>query len=361
MSKLRKFAMRKDNAMVRLMIMTIVPMMLMASVSLTAYAQSGYVIYDGNDRRVVLSDATEPSQVLDEHGFELGRADIVEMNDEGMRPEITVRRNQLIYINNGGQSMVTNSYGETVGELLERIHMPLNGDDTIDVALETMTYDGMELNIDRWTTSTEFVYEEIPFETEYVQTNKMLKGDEKVVTEGVNGELKHTTKITYFNGEEVSREVIAETARTFGGVAHRCELVRELDGGRYYNSSIDSSPTRTEAALRSFTQKVIVICGGYDKNIPYEPLAKPLIDCAKTVVLVGATAPKIKAALLSSPDYHGTPALIEKTEIEAAVNAARDAASAGDIVILSPASASFDMFKNFEERGNRFKEIVNRW
>ena len=106
MSKLRKFAMRKDNVLVRLMILMIVPMMLMASVSLPAYAQSGYVIYDGNDRRVVLtdapapdqvlSDATEPSAVLNEHGFELGRADIVEMNDEGMRPESTVRRNQLI-------------------------------------------------------------------------------------------------------------------------------------------------------------------------------------------------------------------------------------------------------------------------
>ena len=191
MSKLRKFAMRKDNAMVRLMIMTIVPMMLMASVSLTAYAQSGYVIYDGDDRRVVLSDATEPSEVLSEAGIELSRADIVEMNDEGMRPEITVLRNQLIYINNGGQQMVSNTYGQTVGELLESINLSLNEGDAIDVALDTMTYDGMQLNIDRWTTSTEYIYEEVPFETEYVQTNKLLKGEEKVATEGKSGELKH--------------------------------------------------------------------------------------------------------------------------------------------------------------------------
>ena len=159
----------------------------------------------------------------------------------------------------------------------------------------------------------------------------------------------------------VSRKVIIETARTFGGVAHRCELVRELDGVRYYNSSIDSSPTRTEAALRSFTQKVIVICGGYDKNIPYEPLAKPLIDCAKTVVLVGATAAKIKAALTSSPEYAGSPAIIEADSFEGAAAAARAAAKPGDVVILSPASASFDMFKNFEERGNVYKEIVRGW
>ena len=209
MSKLKQFAIRKDNALVRLMIMLIVPCVLIGSVSMHAYAQSGYVIYDGDERHIVLTEATEPSEVVSEAGLELGRADLIELNEEGIRPEITVVRNQLIYINNGGQTMVTNSYGETVGELLERINLSLKGDDAIDVPLETMTYDGMELNIDRWTTTTEFVYEEVPFETEYVQTNKMVKGDEKVVTEGVNGERKHTTKITCFNGQEVSREIIA--------------------------------------------------------------------------------------------------------------------------------------------------------
>ena len=209
MSKPKRFPMHKDNVLMRLMIMLIVPAILIGSVSMHAYAQSGYVIYDGEDRQVVISEATEPSEVLTEAGFELGRADIIEMNEDGIRPEITVRRNQLIYINNGGESMVTNSYGETVGELLDRIHLSLNEGDAIDVSLDTMTYDGMELNIDRWTTSTEFVYEEVPFETEYVQTSKMVKGDEKVVTEGVNGELKHTAKITFFNGQEVSREIIA--------------------------------------------------------------------------------------------------------------------------------------------------------
>jgi len=209
MSKLNKFAMRKDNALVRLMIMLIVPAILIGSVSMHAYAQSGYVIYDGEDRHVVLSDATEPSEVLTEAGIELNRADIIEMNDEGMRPEITVVRNQLIRINNGGQAVVTNAYGGTVGELLESINMTLNEGDAIDVPLETEVYDGMELNIDRWVTVTETVTESIPYETEYVETNKMLKGDEKLVTEGVNGELTHTATVTYFNGQEVSREIIA--------------------------------------------------------------------------------------------------------------------------------------------------------
>lgn len=209
MSKLNKFAMRKDNALVRLMIMMIVPAILIGSVSMHAYAQSGYVIYDGEDRHVVLSDATEPSEVLTEAGIELNRADIIEMNDEGMRPEITVVRNQLIRINNGGQAVVTNAYGGTVGELLESINMTLNEGDAIDVPLETEVYDGMELNIDRWVTVTETVTETVPYETEYVETNKMLKGDEKVVTEGVDGELTHTATVTYFNGQEVSREIIS--------------------------------------------------------------------------------------------------------------------------------------------------------
>ena len=209
MSKLKQFSMQKDNALVRLMIMMVVPAILIGSVTMHAYAQSGYVIYDGQERHVILSEATEASEVLSEAGIELKRADIVEMNEEGMRPEITVRRNQLIYINNGGQNMVTNTYGETVGELLERLNMPLNEGDAIDVELTAETFDGMELNIDRWTTHTEYVYEEVPFETEYVQTAKMVVGTEEVVTEGVNGELKHTAVVTCFNGQEVSREVIA--------------------------------------------------------------------------------------------------------------------------------------------------------
>ena len=209
MSTLRNFAMRKDNALMRLMIMLIVPVMLIATVSMTAYAQSGYVIYDGENRQIVISDATEPSEVLAEAGIELSRADIVEMSEEGLRPEIIVRRMQVIYINNGGHSVVTNTYGETVGELLERTNMALNEGDAIDVDLSAATFDGMELNIDRWVTVTETFTESVPFATEYVSEKKMLKGDEKVVTEGVDGVMTHTATVTYFNGQEVSREVLS--------------------------------------------------------------------------------------------------------------------------------------------------------
>ena len=156
--------------------------------------------------------------------------------------------------------------------------------------------------------------------------------------------------------------MIREVARSFGGVEHRCEFVREFNGVKYYNSSIDSSPTRTEAALRAFHQKVIVICGGYDKKLPFEPLAEALVKDknVRTVILTGATREKIKAAIAAHPGYKSSGIeIIEKPDFTDAVLAAAHSARPGDAVLLSPACASFDAFANFEERGNRFAEIVN--
>ena len=158
----------------------------------------------------------------------------------------------------------------------------------------------------------------------------------------------------------VSSESVRRVATSFSGVEHRCELVRIKDGVRYYNSSIDSSPTRTAAALSNFKTKPIVICGGYDKNIPFEPLAETLCERAKAVVLTGATMEKIKTALISCEKYEKCGlSVIEKKDFFEAVLAASEYAESGDTVILSPACASFDVFSNFEERGKKFKEIVN--
>ena len=157
----------------------------------------------------------------------------------------------------------------------------------------------------------------------------------------------------------VGAEPIVKLARTFGGVEHRLEFVREKDGVRFYNSSIDSSPTRTTAALSAFKEKVIVILGGYDKQIPFEPLAKPLCEHCKTAVLCGATAKKIRDAVENSDEYKSAPfEMIDADDFEDAVRKAAEMASAGDNVVLSPACASFDAFPNFMVRGNRFKEIV---
>ena len=160
--------------------------------------------------------------------------------------------------------------------------------------------------------------------------------------------------------ELVPDEVIRDFARTFNGVEHRIELVRELDGVRYYNDSIASSPSRTMAGLRSFLDKVILIAGGYDKHIPYDELGPEVVKSVKTLLLTGDTAEKIKAAVLAAPGYEpGAPGIVDCADLQEAVERARALAEPGDVVILSPASASFDRFKNFMERGNAFKDLVN--
>lgn len=158
----------------------------------------------------------------------------------------------------------------------------------------------------------------------------------------------------------VSREVYAEVASSFPGVEHRLELVRELDGVKYYNSSIDSSPTRTAAALSALAVKPVVICGGYDKNIPFAPLAEALCRRSAGVVLTGATADKIYAALEACEEFDPQDLQVRRVpDFKEAVLAAGEMAERGGAVLLSPACASFDRFKNFMERGAFFKSIVN--
>ena len=159
----------------------------------------------------------------------------------------------------------------------------------------------------------------------------------------------------------ITPEVIDEVASTFPGVEHRLELVRTLHGVAYYNSSIDSSPSRTAAALSALTTRPIVICGGYDKNIPFAPLAEALCARAKAVVLTGATADKIYAALLACPafDPDALP-ILRESDFDRAVCAAHRMATPGDTVLLSPACASFDAFPNFAVRGNHFKDLIHQ-
>ncbi len=157
----------------------------------------------------------------------------------------------------------------------------------------------------------------------------------------------------------VSDETIRTLAAEFGGVEHRIELVREKDGVRYYNDSIASSPTRTIAGLRSFDEKLILIAGGYDKHIPYDVLGPEIVEHVKTLVLTGATAEKIRQAVLAAPGYQpGCPEILEEADFYDAIHTAARCAGPGDVVMLSPASASFDHFRNFMERGEEFKKTV---
>ena len=187
----------------------------------------------------------------------------------------------------------------------------------------------------------------------------MTTGDIKIP--GVHNVENYMAAIAAVDGL-VPDEVIRRFAREFGGVEHRIELVRTYRGVRYYNDSIASSPSRTIAGLRSFHEKVILIAGGYDKHIPFDVLGPEIVEHVKLLVLCGATADKIRAAVENAPGYQpGKPEIRDVTPFTAAVEAARDRAQPGDVVTLSPACAAFDQFKNFAERGKFFKSIVNGW
>ena len=186
-----------------------------------------------------------------------------------------------------------------------------------------------------------------------------LFAPERILIPGLHNVENYLAAIAAVQGM-VSDEVILHTAETFPGVEHRIELVRTLRGVRYYNDSIASSPTRTIAGLRSFKQKVILIAGGSDNKIPFDILGKEVQDRVKTLVLTGHTADKIYDAVVTCEGYQeGHPNIIREDDFKNAVVAAHKAAEEGDVVILSPACASFDHFKNFAQRGQIFKQIVN--
>lgn len=189
-----------------------------------------------------------------------------------------------------------------------------------------------------------------------VDTEIMNAGD--ILIPGVHNVENYMAAFCAVDGL-VGKEAMIQLAKTFGGVAHRIELVRVKDGVRYYDSSIDSSPNRTKAALRSFPEKVIMIAGGKDKGIAYDDLGPELREHVKLLVLTGMTAGKIRAAAEQTEGYNGTnPEILDVEGFDDAIRVAAGRAEAGDVVILSPASTSFDRFRNFEERGDRFKKVV---
>ena len=190
---------------------------------------------------------------------------------------------------------------------------------------------------------------------------RVIMTTEDIKIPGVHNVENYMAAIAAVDGL-VEDKVIRDFAREFGGVEHRIELVRTYKGVRYYNDSIASSPSRTIAGLRSFKEKVILIAGGYDKHIPFDVLGPEVVEHVKLLVLCGATADKIRAAVENAPGYTpGKPEIIDVTPFTAAVEAARDLARPGDVVTLSPACAAFDQFKNFAERGKFFKGIVSSW
>ena len=158
----------------------------------------------------------------------------------------------------------------------------------------------------------------------------------------------------------VYEEVAVEAIKEFNAVEHRLEFVREINGVKWYNDSASSSPSRTIAGLKAYDEEIILIAGGYDKNLDYDLLGKYIVEKVKGLVLIGNTAQKIFEATTKEMKNRGVeiPIYFCKT-LKEAVNTAKNIAREHQVVLLSPASASFDMFENFADRGNQFKKLVN--
>lgn len=160
--------------------------------------------------------------------------------------------------------------------------------------------------------------------------------------------------------EIASTEKQIEAVTQFKGVKHRLEFVKEINGVKWYNDSIGTSPTRTIAGLKSFNEKIVLIAGGYDKHLDYTPIAKPILDNVSVLILIGQTSKKIKESVENEMKVEQKQIEIYECDtLQETVNTAKKVAKKGEVVLFSPASASFDMYKNFEERGDKFKSIVN--
>lgn len=168
----------------------------------------------------------------------------------------------------------------------------------------------------------------------------------------------------------VEPEIQARAITKFHGVEHRLEYVRTIDGVKWFNDSIGSSPTRTIAGLNSFDKEIVLIAGGYDKNLDYDVIAKPILDKVSSLILMGNTADKIQEAVEKQLELNRKELYVRFLRkdipiyrcntLEECIEVAHKVANEGEVVLFSPASASFDMFKNFEERGKKFKELVEQ-
>ncbi len=198
----------------------------------------------------------------------------------------------------------------------------------------------------------------------YVLNNSVYKGD-KLILKGTDLHLRGIHNLeniaTVLSATEdlIDFDKAIKAIKEFNGVEHRLEFVREVNGVKWYNDSVSSSPTRAIAGINSYDEDIVLIAGGYDKNLDYTPIAKPILEHVSKLILFGATKDKIKEAVIKAKTNENIQIYVLNT-LEDVVNKANQVATAGEVVLFSPASASFDMFKNFADRGRQFKELVNK-
>ena len=211
--------------------------------------------------------------------------------------------------------------------------------------------------------------------------NKLEDGlivDDKIIKECKDGIRKHLldTQEVLLRGEHnyeniatalaatrtlVDTDIAIKAIKKFKPVEHRLEFVREINKVKWYNDSVSSSPTRTIAGLKSFDEEIVLIAGGYDKNLDYTPMAKPIVEKVKTLLLIGQTSEKIYNTVKQEMQNQNKIVEIYKCDsLEECIEIANELARPQEVVLFSPGSASFDMFKNAYQRGDIFKELVNK-
>lgn len=198
----------------------------------------------------------------------------------------------------------------------------------------------------------------------YVLDNAIYK-DNKLILKGTDlhlrgiHNLENICTVLSATYDLIDIDAALKAIKEFKGVEHRLEFVREINGVKWYNDSVSSSPTRAIAGLNSYTEKIVLIAGGYDKNLDYSPLAEPILKHVSKLILFGATKNKIYNAVTSIKKDEPIEIYVLNTLSEV-ITKANEVATSGEVVLFSPASASFDMFKNFADRGNQFKELVDK-
>ena len=215
MQKVKQFVMEKKELCLRSATALALVLVMVTTLALTVFAETTYVIYDGETQLVHKTDATEPAQVLEEAGLELGAADQVTTEESFRSATITIRRAVEITINHYGEPITATAYeDETLADVLTRLGMSWNVKDKFSQSLGTQVYEGLNLAISSVAVEEETYTVTVPFETEYVDDDNMKKGATKVKTAGVDGEAVRTDSVTYINGQETARETIREEVTT---------------------------------------------------------------------------------------------------------------------------------------------------
>lgn len=321
-------------------------------------SESGFTVYKGGNIGKALLPVIESIKENDRAVVELSSFQLISMRES---PDVAVITN------------IAPNHLDVHGTMEEYIESKVN------IIAHQTAFSRTVLNLDNEITNglsskvrgklVKFSRHSVPERGAYLNENNVLCYKENgEVTEVVKAEdiripgmhnvENYLTAISAVWGE-VKPETIVKVAKNFGGVEHRIEFVRELDGVKWYNDSIATSPTRVLAGLNSFNQKLIVIAGGYDKKIPFEPMAETVNEKVKALILMGLTAPKIEKAITEAANYNPENIKIYHADsMENAVEIAKEISTNGDIVTLSPACASFDLYPNFEVRGNHYKRLV---